>query len=110
MAIATDLHTQPGGWTGGEICGHDRRRTPQKGKGVALHPRIAHREQFRDSVLALRDQNFDWVSAVRRRLPFGLRTERHLTPPFGAFGAPLVDLRRHMPVIRGFLHLSIPLR
>ena len=91
VAVAAGLHPQAGARTGGEIGGHDRCGTAQKGERVLLHPRIAHRKEVRNPALALLDQRFDRVGAVCRWLPFGLRSERHLFPPLGALRAPVVE-------------------
>src|SRR6266404_1296437 len=51
MTIAAGLYAQPRGGTRGEIGSHDRRSTPQKGKGVGPHPLVALRKQLGDAVL-----------------------------------------------------------
>src|SRR6266404_3645966 len=96
MTIAAGLHAQTRRGARREIGSHDRRSTPQKGKGVHLHPRIAHRKQLRDAVLALLDQNLDRIAAALGRGPFGQRIKWHLTPPFRTLRAPLVEPRRHV--------------
>ena len=85
VRVAAALHAQAGGRGLCEVARHDRGAAPVERERRDDHPPVADRDEVRHARLVLSLEDADGVGAVGRRVPDGVRLERHLL----ALGAPL---------------------